>query len=66
MGQDHNFKLGDKVTFTNDYGVVFKGHTIIGFRESDPDFLPDRTIYIDTDCHHFPKRPDQLRLETEI
>jgi hypothetical protein len=56
-----DFALGDQVMFTNDNGVTFGPKTITGFREPDPDFLPDRTIYIDSDSPWFPVKPEQLR-----
>lgn len=59
--QPTDFKLGDKVTFTNDQGVVFKGHKIIGFAHEG---LARRFIHIDTDCYWMPKRADQLTLES--
>lgn len=59
--QPTTFKLGDKVTFTNDQGVKFKGNKVIGFCDEGN----ERFIHIDTDCYWFPKRPDQLTLEKE-
>jgi hypothetical protein len=56
-----DFCVGDRVMFTNDYGVTFGPRTITGFREPDPDFLPERTIYIDSDSPWFPVKPSQLR-----
>lgn len=59
-----DFKLGDVVTFTNEYGVKFKGLKVIGFeKEIDPDWLPGRFIYLDTSCYWFPKSPESLTLE---
>lgn len=55
-----DFKVGDKVTFTNDNGVVFTGLKIIGFSTAP---FNGRFIHIDTDCYWMPKRPDQLTLE---
>ena len=59
-----DFKLGDTVTFTNDYGVKFEGLTVIGFeKEIDPDFLPNRFVYLNTSCYWFPTSPESLTLE---
>jgi hypothetical protein len=59
-----DFKPGDKVTFTNEYGVIFPGRTVIGFRESiDPDFLPDRFILLDGDAYWFPHKISELTKE---
>ena len=30
-----DFKLGDKVTFTNDNGIAFHGHVVTGFSPTD-------------------------------
>lgn len=61
-----NFRVGDKVTFTNDQGVVFPGHTIIGFDSVDAyakSIMPWRFIYIDYDCYWFPVKPENLTLD---
>lgn len=54
------FKVGDKVTFINDYGVKFHGHTILGFVTPDE---YGRCVHLDTDCWWFEKRIDQLKKE---
>lgn len=56
------FKVGDKVTFTNEYGVIFEGKTIIGFASEENQFN-DRFIYIDCDSYWFPHKEDELKLE---
>ena len=59
-----DFKLGDTVTFTNEYGVKFEGLKVIGFeKEIDPDWMPGRFIYLNTSCYWFPKSPESLTLE---
>ena len=59
-----DFKLGDTVTFTNEYGVKFEGLKVIGFeKEIGPDFLPNRFIYLNTGCYWFPKSQESLTLE---
>ena len=59
-----NFKVGDTVTFTNDYGVKFEGLKVIGFeKEINPDFLPNRFVYLNTGCYWFPKSQESLTLE---
>ena len=58
------FKTGDTVTFTNDYGVKFEGLKVVGFeKEIDPDFLPNRFVYLNTSCYWFPESPESLTLE---
>ena len=57
------FKLGDEVVFTNEYGVVWYGYTIIGFCGENE--LHGRTIHIargDQDAWWFPHRPSELTL----
>jgi hypothetical protein len=55
------FAKGDKVTFTNDYGVTFSGLTITGFDR--PIYDGSGTIYTNSDAYWFPKRPHQLKKE---
>lgn len=56
-----SFAKGDKVTFTNDNGVVFTGHTITGF--SSPIYEGSGTVYLDYDCYWFPAKPANLTKE---
>lgn len=53
-------KVGDKVTFINDNGVIFKGHTVFGFA-----LIPEngRFIYLDYDCYWFPAKENNLTKE---
>ena len=55
-----DLKVGDIVTFTNDYGVSFKGNKVLGFL-SKPD--NNRCVYLDFDCYWFPVRIDELQKE---
>lgn len=59
------FSVGDTVTFTNEFGVVFEGRKVIGFSE-DTKFY-GRFIHLDSDkqygAYWFPHRPDELQLE---
>jgi hypothetical protein len=55
-----DFKVGDKVTFTNEYGVVFPNHVVVGFANHEQ-MLNGRFIFIDSDAYWFPKNPDQLK-----
>jgi hypothetical protein len=52
-------KVGDIVTFTNDYGVQFKGMKVLGFCKPDN----GRCVYISSDCYWFPERPESLKKE---
>lgn len=53
-------KIGDKVTFTNGYGVKFPGHRVLGFCKPT---LGNRCVYLDYDCYWFPAGLDELKLE---
>lgn len=55
-----DFKVGDVVTFTNEYGISFEGLTVMGFLESE---LKERFIYLNTDAYWFPHKPSELVLE---
>lgn len=60
---DCKFKVGDIVTYTNDYGVVFPGHKIIGFDNGDClTFEQGSHIYIDFDCYWSPVKSHSLTL----
>lgn len=54
-----DLKMGDIVTFTNDYGVVFNGMKVLGFCE--PDY--GRCVYISMDCYWFAVKPESLKVE---
>lgn len=56
-----SLKIGDKVIFTNDYGVVFGPYEVQAF--SKPEH--GRCVYIDYDCYWYPARPENLVLEEE-
>lgn len=59
-----DFKTGDTVTFTNEYGVKFEGLKVIGFEKGiDPDWMPGKFVYLNTSCYWFPKSPESLTLE---
>ena len=55
---DCQFKLGDKVTFTNPQGSIFEGHTVIGFA-NDASFY-GKFIHLDLDCYWYPLHPSSL------
>ena len=54
-----DFKVGDFVKFTNDYGVEFILHRVIGFTKIE-DELHGRFVHIDTDSPWFPVKPESL------
>ena len=57
------FKIGDAVTFTNDYGVVFKGKRIVGFEKWADGTRPDeqRYFYAPSDSPWFSVPESALR-----
>lgn len=58
------FKVGDKVTFTNDYGVSFSDLRVVGF--SNEIYPNSGTIYLDYDCYWFPTKPKTIKLDESI
>ncbi len=63
-GVETSLKVGDKVTFTNDYGCVFEGHTVLGFHKGEPgESLPENVVYVDLDCYWFPIKLKNLTAE---
>jgi hypothetical protein len=61
INEIEGFKVGDKVTFTNEFGVIFKSFTIIGI-DKDNSFY-GRQIYLNTDSYWFPHKPSELKHE---
>lgn len=56
------FKMGDIVTFTNDYGVKFHNRLVRGFGKlSESDH--GRFVYLDKDSWWFAVNPNQLSIE---
>ena len=53
-------KIGQKVTFTNDYGVKFSGHKVLAFQCPD---RHGRSVFIDIDCFWFPCTLESLTPE---
>lgn len=58
----YGLKVGDQVEYTNPHGMTFGPHKVVGFvQEPDPNFLPDNTVYIDSDSPWYPVKPSSLR-----
>ena len=58
----YGFKIGDLVEYTNDNGVRFRPRKVVGFVQNPtPDFLPDNTVYINTDAPWFAVKPSSLK-----
>ena len=56
MQTDRDLQVGDKVMFTNDYGIVFGPHEIMAFGEPEG----KRCVFLDNDSYWFADRPDPL------
>ena len=58
-----DFVVGDTVEFTNEAGIKFSPHKVIGFaHETDVvELMYGRFIYLDYDCYWFPTEPKTLR-----
>lgn len=54
------FKVGDSVTFTNEFGVSFENRTVVGFA-NDPNDSYGRFIHLADDAYWFPKSPESLQ-----
>ena len=60
--ESYGFKIGDCVEYTNPNGLTFGPHKVVGFVENpSSDFLPENTVYIDTDSPWYPVKPSNLR-----
>jgi hypothetical protein len=57
-----NFKRGDTVTYTIEYGVEFNVLKVIGF--SEPEELHGRFIHLDKESWWFPVHEHQLQLKS--
>lgn len=55
-----DFKAGDRVVFTNDYGVSFVDQTIIAIGKHNDLWKYGHCIYLDKDSYWFPVKPDSL------
>lgn len=57
MFTDIDLKVGDKVMFTNDYGVTFGPHEVLGFCKPSK---TGRCIFLDYDCYWFPAKVENV------
>lgn len=58
----YGLKVGDQVEYTNPHGLTFDPHKVVGFVQNpDPGFLPENTVYIDSDSPWYPVKPSSLR-----
>ena len=65
-----DLKIGDIVTFINDYGIPFPGKEVIGYRDLSTEtdrfaaWRPENVIHIDTDAYWFPHNAGELIKES--
>lgn len=55
-------KVGDVVTFTNEYGLSFPDLTVIGIADQHYDFY-DRKFFLDKDAYWFPLKRKELMIQ---
>ncbi len=60
-----DLKVGDIVTFTNEYDVSFENCVIIGFAKPEH-FLHGRFIHLNTSAPWFPHKRDELTLTKRL
>lgn len=61
-----DFKVGDKVTYTNDYGVSFPDITIIAISKQNNLWKYGNCIHLNKDSYWYPVKPESLKIEREI
>lgn len=62
-GESLKFKVGDKVTFVNEYGVKCYGRIvtrIMSRADDEAQYCLGKRYYINTDCHWMPVKESQL------
>lgn len=55
-------RLGDKVTFLNEYGVSFENLTVIGIADETYNFY-NRRFFLNSDAYWFPHKRSELTKE---
>lgn len=63
-GESLKFNVGDKVTYVNDYGCEFHGHTVTGIMnraDNEGLYCAGNRYYIDSDCPWMPVKESNLR-----
>ena len=58
-----DFKVGDRVVFTNDFGVSFTDQTIIAISKYNYLWCYGHCIYLDKDSYWYPVKPKNLTLQ---
>jgi hypothetical protein len=59
-----DFKIGDKVSYTNDFGVVFHNLTITAIGCKHELWTYGNCIYLDKESYWYPVKPESLKLES--
>ena len=57
-GVETDFRVGQQVSFTNEYGVRFEPLLIMGFCKPE---LPGGCVYLNYDCYWFPAKLESLK-----
>lgn len=57
-GIETDFRVGQQVSFTNEYGVRFEPRVIMGFCKPE---LSGRCVYLNYDCYWFPAKLESLK-----
>ena len=57
------FKVGQRVAYVNEFGVIFEDMTIMGF--ADDDSFYGKFIHLNTDCYWCEVAPYSLRVYDE-
>ena len=61
-----DFKVGDKVAYTNPYGFTFHNFTVIDINKNNSLWkYGNYCIYLDKDSYWHPVKPEELELENE-
>lgn len=55
-----DLKVGDIVTYTNDYGVSFHGRKVTGFSDPKTSYHPEAHIHLAKDAYWFPVKESSL------
>lgn len=58
-----DFKSGDRVVFTNDYGVSFTDLTIIAIGKCSELWKYGHCIYLDKESYWFPVKPESVTIQ---
>lgn len=60
---DVDFKVGDRVVFTNDYGVSFPNQKIIAIGKDEDMWKYGHCIYLNKESYWHPVKPESLELQ---